>query len=494
MELKDKMIKFEEWQKRLSAFRLAFGIMGVDQTAVPPSQGSLYRAEMSSILHGEYRKILQDEEMYKIITDLSEEKDLDDKLAREVFLYKRQLDKERSVPREEYMAYSRLLDASSIDWLRAKKEEDYYGYAPKLQALIDGYKRIKSQEKGDLSLYDKMLDDHQPGWNMARYDVFFNHVKERLVPLIRESVKRPQPDRSFLNGSYSVHGQRRVMRKVCRMIGFTEDWGRISESEHPLTSCLSKGDVRFTTKYRLDDPSKAILSTVHESGHAWFGHNVDKDYDGSIIAGSISSGLHESQSRLCENHFGRSYAFWEMVLPMLKEEFPDQLGEIELDTFMAALDSIRPSLVRTEADEVTYPIHIMIRYEMEKAMFEGDLKASDLDKVWSDKYFEYLGIRPEKPSEGVLQDMHWPSGYFGYFPTYALGSAMAAQFCHAMREEIDPDGLIRAGKYTDIMKWLGEHVQKYGNFIEADEILTRVSGEPFNDEYYFRYLEEKYRY
>ncbi len=493
---REEMIqKFDSWQKRLSAYELAFSIMGVDQVAVPPSQGASYRAERSAILQGEYRKLLQDDEMYDIICRLKEmSDDLGGKLRREVELYHKELTKDRSVPFEEYMSCSKVLDESIMDWLRAKKEEDFEGYAPKLQAVIDGYKKIKSLEKSDLSLYDRMLDDHQPGWNMERYDEFFSHVKERVVPLVKAQALSGADDGTEIpfKGSFSADGQRKVMAKILEFIGFTDDWGRMTESEHPLTSTISRGDIRFTTKYREADPSQAILSTVHESGHSWFGHNVDREYDGSIIAGSISAGLHESQSRLCENHFGRSAAFWKVVFPWLKDEFPKELEGFNEETFLKKINQVKPTLVRTEADEVTYPIHIMIRYELEREFMEGDLKVSDLEKAWNDKYHEYLGIVPEKPSQGVLQDMHWPYAYFGYFPTYALGSAMAAQFYNAMTKDIDPEKLILEGRYTEIMKWLEEHVHRYADYFEADEVMKLATGEGFNDEYYFTYLESKY--
>ena len=280
-------------------------------------------------------------------------------------------------------------------------------------------------------------------------------------------------------------------RQVLQLLGVTDSWCIVTESEHPLTSFVSKGDIRFTTKYRPKDPAQAILSTVHESGHAWFGHNIDPKYDGTIIGGSISAGLHESQSRLCENHMGRSRVFWTKVYPWLKEEFGQQFNNIGFDDFYKGLMRVRPSLIRTESDEVTYPIHIMIRYELEKEIFEGGLMAVDLLDAWADKYEEYLGLRPDKPSVGVLQDMHWPYAYFGYFPTYALGSAFAAQFYEAMSKDIDPEKLILEDRYTEIMAWLRDHVQKYANRYSADEVLRMATGEDFNDEYYLRHLEKR---
>ena len=500
MKVSDKIKKFNEWEERLSAYRMALTLIGIDQTLGAPPQGAEYRDSRSAILQGEFRRLVKDEEMFGLIGELigeaSGELDPDPSkegdLRRRLELYHDELTRDRAVPLEVYMEYARILDRSKLKWLQAKKDEDYKGYAPCLQEVVDGYKKIVSLQDSPLGIYDRMLDQNQPGWTMARYDEFFRHVKERVVPIVKSNGERPKPDRSFLEGEYDIEKQRRVMAKVREMIGFTESWGRMGESEHPLTTGVSRGDVRFTTKFRKGDPSAAILSTIHESGHAWFTHNVDPRYEGTIIADSISAGLHESQSRFCENHLGRSAAFWEKVYPWLQEEFKEKLGGVSRNAFLSAVNAVRPSAIRTKADEVTYPLHILIRYELEREMMEGGLLAADLESAWNEKYSEYLGITPRIPSEGVLQDMHWPYAYFGYFPTYALGSAMAAQFYNAMCRDLDPEKLIREWKYTEIMAWLGTHVQRYANRYEADEVMKLATGEEFTDEYYFRHLEEKY--
>ena len=504
MTLKDKLNKFNNWKDRLSAYGLALTLLGVDQTFGSPASGAEYRMSRTAILRGEYVRVLQDEEMFGIIGELIKEPEgsLSEYLAdcpmdegdirRELELYHESLTKERNIPPEKYMEFSQILDRSKTAWLRAKAEEDFKGYAPYLKDVIDGYKEIMSLADSPLGLYDRMLDDNQPGWTQDKYDLFFSHVREQVVPMVKEAVKKPVPDMSFLKREYDAEGQRRVMKKILDFIGFTPDWGKTGESEHPLTTSLSRGDVRFTTKYRKHDISQAVLSTVHESGHGWFGHNVDPKYDGSIIARSISAGLHESQSRLCENHLGRSFAFWEKAYPWFKEEFPGELSGTDLNGFYKAISYSKPTLIRTESDELTYPLHILIRYELEKEMIEGGLEISSLDEAWNDKYEEYLGIRPGKPSEGVLQDMHWPYAYLGYFPTYALGSAMAAQFFDAMKRDIDPDQLIREGRYTEIMGWLRDHVHKYANRYPAEKVLKMATGEVFNDEYYFNWLRERY--
>ncbi|MBO5994666.1 MAG: carboxypeptidase M32 [Firmicutes bacterium] len=490
MSVDEKIKEFRVWEKRLSAYQMALSLMEIDQINGSPEEGAEYRGDRSAILYGEFMRLLQDDKMYEIICDLKDSDEVaDPDLKREIELHYESLTKERNIPPEEYEAFRKDLDRSTLQWLRAKKEEDFEGYAPYLQKVIDGYKKLTMLQDSPLGLYDRMLDDHQKGWNMKRYDEFFGHVKERVVPLIKDvSGRQPLP---VFNGSYPADGQRRVMKKVLQLLGVTDSWCRVTESEHPLTSFVSKGDIRFTTKYRLNDPTQAILSTVHESGHAWFGHNVDAKYDGTIIGASISAGLHESQSRLCENHMGRSKAFWTKVYPWLKEEFPEQFRGLGFDDLYRGLMTVQPSLIRTESDEVTYPIHIMIRYELEKEIFEGGLMAADLLDAWADKYEEYLGLRPDRPSVGVLQDMHWPYAYFGYFPTYALGSAFAAQFYEAMCRDIDPEKLILEDRYTEIMAWLRDHVKKYANRYPADEILKMATGEEFNDEYYLRHLMRK---
>lgn len=504
MNIKEKIIEFKNWQKRLSAYRMALSLIGADQTFGAPSEGAVYRSQRTAVLHGEYIKVYQDESMYDLMKSLDSlsEKELADEidgsvydagdLKRELNIILKQLDKERAITADEYVEFSMILDRSKQGWLEAKKNEDYKSYAPLLQEVIDGYKRIITLQNSSLSIYDRMLDDHQPGWNQYKYDRFFNDVKERVLPLVRncgsENISYILSGKEFPSDS-----QRRIMKKVREMIGFDPEWGKMGESEHPLTTFICKGDIRFTTKFRPYDPSQAILSTVHESGHAWFGHNIDPSYEGTFIGSTISAGFHESQSRLCENHLGRSRAFWQKVWPWFKEEFEEQLKDISFDKYYKSINTISPGLIRTESDEVTYPLHILIRYELEKDFMEGDLKASNLEEAWSDKYNEYLGIRPDRPSEGVLQDMHWPYAYFGYFPTYALGSAMAAQFFASLEKDLNTDELISNDKYSDIMAWLGNHVHRFANRYPSEEILRMATGTDFDDDYYFRHLESRYK-
>ena len=485
--------RFRIWRERLASYELALSVMGLDAGAGAPPEGKTYRGEKRAVLQGEYRRVWQEAGMEEIAARIAEDPEEDPDLRREAELAAVRLRRERQVPVEDYVELERLLAVSRRYWLRAKAEGDFPGYAPHLQAVVEQYRKITDRQEGEGSLYDKMLDSHQPGWNRERYDAFFGSLKKRLLPLLAEIQEaEPVPD-SFLHESYPVQGQRRVMKKLLPYLGVTEDWARMSESEHPLTTFLSRGDVRFTTKYRERDIAQAVFSTVHESGHAWFAHNVEEKYDGTLIGRTISAGLHESQSRLCENHLARSIPFWERNLPLFQEEFPRQLAGVSPEEFYRAANAVKPSLVRTEADEVTYPLHIMIRYELEKEMMEGGLKVLDLEEAWNEKYREYLGLAPGSAAEGVLQDMHWPYAYFGYFPTYALGSAMAAQVYAAMEKELDVPLLLKTDRYPEIMLWLREKLHRYGNRCPAKELIRKCTGEPFSEKWYLDWLEKKYR-
>jgi carboxypeptidase Taq len=268
---------------------------------------------------------------------------------------------------------------------------------------------------------------------------------------------------------------------------------RITKTIRPVTlrAWLIPG-VCIGLSYLLNNVASAILSTVHEVGHATYEHDCDDKYDGMILSEGISSGMHESQSRLFENYLGRSYAFWEYLFPILQKHFPAQLGNVTAKQFTDAVNVSRRSLVRTEADELTYPLHILVRYEIEKGLFDGSISTEGLDETWNALYEKYLGIKVPGAREGILQDVHWSDGSFGYFPTYALGSAFSAQFTAKMREEIDVDEALRSGHFEICIEWLKEHIHKYGCRYDADDIMKIATGREFDVNVYLDYLEEKY--
>ncbi|MBQ5412319.1 MAG: carboxypeptidase M32 [Oscillospiraceae bacterium] len=491
MGIEENRERFLAWQNRLSAYKMALTLIEIDATERPLNAGAEYRGEKAAVLSGEYMRVLKEEGIEDVMQKVASD-DPDSDIRKMAELYLEKFEESRKVPEKEYSDYQRILSESERQWLICKERADYDSYWPYLEKLVDAFTAIKMYANKGQDLFDQLLDDNEKGYNRARYDELFGKVRNEVVPLLREIEKAEQPDTSFLHRYYPADKQREFNRELMKFIRFDPSWGTVSESEHPVTTGLNRNDMRFTTKYRENDLVMAALSSMHESGHAYFGHQTDPKYDGTVILENIHAGMHESQSRLVENHIGRSRTFWEVNLPKLKAVFPDELNGIGNDEFYRAINAVKPSLVRTEADEVTYPLHIMIRYEIEKGIFSGEYKIRDLEEIWNEKYREYLGVNVLNARDGILQDMHWPYAYFGYFPTYLLGSAIAAQFAHKLFEDIDVDLLLREDRYSEIMDYLGEHIHRYGGICTTDEIIEKATGTQFDPAFYTDYLKAKY--
>ncbi len=491
MTKEELLKKYEEWVLKMSAYQMALAIIGVDKQTVAPKAGNEYRDLRTSILSGEAFSIQTDPEMKDVLEALLKE-DIDGDTRRAVELYYKEMMNIMSIPKDFFVEHSNLVNESYNAWLEAKTKDDYSIFAPYLAKVIEDSKKIYSYRNSTESLYNQMLDDFEPGMNEEKYDQFFNKVKERLVPLIQKVVNAKQVETDFLYQNYPVEDQKAFSKELLKYLHFDEEWGYQNETEHPFTSWTCENDCRTTTKYLPNNLPSAILSTVHEVGHATYEHDIDPKYDGMILSNGVSSGMHESQSRLFENYLGRTVSFWKANYPTLLKYFPKQLEGISVEKYVDAINASTPSLIRTEADELTYPMHILIRYEIEKGLFNGTIPVEKLNETWNKMYKEYLGVDVPNDRDGILQDVHWSDGSFGYFPTYALGSAFSAQFMKAMRKDIDVDKLLENNQFDEIIAWLKEHIHQYGCRYTADEIMLKATGEPFNPDYYLDYLEEKY--
>lgn len=327
---------------------------------------------------------------------------------------------------------------------------------------------------------------------MNELDQFFGMLREELVPLLKkvmESKASIQDD--FLTGDFPEEKQEELGRFLAEYVGFDFEKGVFSVSAHPFTTNLHNKDVRITTHYsrRVDS---SLFSVIHEAGHGIYEMGIRDDLTQTLLGQGTSMGMHESQSRFFENIIGRSKDFWIPIYGKVQEIFPDPFEKISLDTFVRAINKVHPDLIRTEADELTYSLHVLIRYEIEKALIEEDLDVEELPRIWADKYEEYLGIRPKTDKEGVLQDIHWSQGSFGYFPSYALGSAFGAQIYYHMKKILDFEGLLRQGKVEVIREYLRENIHQHGKMKTTRQILKDMTGEDFDPRYYIRYLKEKY--
>ena len=492
MNTSEKLKKYKDWIFRCSAYQMALNIISIDKQTVAPSAGSAYRDERSAYLSGELFSLETDPEIVTLLEDLKNDNDIDVEDKRAIELYYKRIMDTLCIPKDEYVAFKRLCDESFDAWLLAKSKADYSIFEPYLKRVIESKKKLYGYRNSDKSIYNQMLDDFEPGMSVEKYDIFFEALKNRLVPLIKKVTNAKQIKEDFLHQSFPVEEQKKFMDELLKYLHFDPSWGYQNESEHPFTSWTCENDCRTTTKYIENNVASAILSTVHEVGHAYYEHNINPKYDGMILSEGVSCGMHESQSRLCENYLGKTLAFWKYHYPRLQEVFPKQLDKVALEDFYKAINASKPSFVRTEADELTYPLHILIRYEIEKGLFDGSISTEGLDKTWNAKYKEYLGIDVPNDRLGILQDVHWSDGSFGYFPTYALGTAFAAQYVHTMKKDIDVDSLLENNHFDEIIKWLKENIHTYGFLYETPKLMKMVTGEDFDVNYFLDYIEEKY--
>jgi len=479
--------------EKAMAYQTAKILFEWDNETLAPEAAGPYTSKVVGTLSDSYFHIITDPEFQSLVNECKKEKGLAEVEAAIVREAAEEIEELEKVPAEEYRAFSELVSESTRSWAKAKKDQDFESFAPILKKIIDYQKKFaKYRAKDGQKLYDVMLDTYEKGFDMETLDRFFGELKEELVPFLKELMDRKKDiDDSFLTGDYPEEKQEQAARFFAEYVGFDFDKGVLAVSAHPFTTNLHNHDVRITTHYS-DRVDSSLFSVIHEAGHGIYELGIRDDLTQTLVGQGASMGMHESQSRFFENIIGRNPAFWEPVYTKLQEIFPEQLKSVMLEQFVKAVNKVEPGLIRTEADELTYSLHVLIRYEIEKQLIEEDLSVDELPKLWADKYEEYLGIRPENVSEGVLQDIHWSQGSFGYFPSYALGSAFGAQMYAFMKKHMDFDGLLKKGDISAIREYLREHIHQYGKLKTSREILKEMTGEDFTPKYYIQYLKDKY--
>ena len=402
----------------------------------------------------------------------------------------REYRKVKAVPPDEFQAFNELTAQSQMVWETARAKRDYDMILPYYEKIIEYKRRLCDWYGYEEHPYDALLDDFEKGATVKMLDGFFGVLREKIVPLIK-AINQAGNYPKAIEGIFDVEKQKQLSPWLSGFVGYDDTRGKTGEVEHPFCTTINIHDVRITTKYHSDNLLAAIYSTIHESGHALYEQNMDEGLVRYRLADGASTGIHESQSRLFENMICRSRAFAGQLLPQLRKQF-DYFEGWDEEMLYRAVNIAKPSLIRIEADELTYSLHIMVRYELEKGLAAGDIKAAELPRLWDDKYEEFLGIRPDNVADGVLQDVHWSNGYIGYFPTYALGTAYGAQMIHAMKKSINIDDAVEKGDLSPVSGWLKENIHKYGMALTPAELIQQATGEPFNPEYYADYLKEKF--
>jgi carboxypeptidase Taq len=465
------------------------------QTYMPPG-GALgrgnQRATVSSLAHEKFTSA-QVGQLLEDLKPLSEELDPDSDDARLIKVTNREYQKNTKVPSSYVAEFTKLTTMAHPVWESARAENDFDKFQPMLERLIEMRQRYADFFAPYDHVYDPLLDDFEPGLKTSDVKAIFEALRPQQVELVQAISERKQVEDSFLYLHYDEQKQWDFGVEVISKYGYDWKRGRQDKSVHPFTTNFGIDDVRITTRVDPEFFNTALFGTLHEAGHGLYELGIDHALARTPLASGASLAVHESQSRMWENLVGRSLPFWEHFYSRLQEYFPSQLGEIDLMTFYKGINKVEPSLIRVEADEATYNLHIMLRLELEIAMMEGNLQAKDLPEAWNARFQEYLGITPPNDTQGVLQDVHWSSGFIGYFSTYALGNLISLQLWERIRQDIpDLDENTRKGDFSALLSWLAENVRQYGAKFEPQELVQRVTGSKIDPVPYIKYLKEKF--
>lgn len=492
MELNEALQQLEVLQKKMYAYNTALSSLYLDSVTTAPGDTAEGRGVAMGILAGEAQKLITDPQVGSLLEFLSSHSsELTFPQKRQVEELKRDYGQMTRIPADEYMEYTMLTNEASDVWHRAKETDDFELFRPVLEKLVEFNKKFAGYYDSTKKPYDALLNEYERGTDMEYLDRFFDTIRERLVPLIHAVSQAPQIDDSFLHRHYPIEAQKKFSDYLMEVLGLDRNHCTIGETEHPFTLEFNNKDVRITTNYAENNVTSSMYSVIHEGGHAKYELGIRDDLQYTRLAGGVSMGVHESQSRFYENLIGRSRPFIEVIFPKMQELFADQLNDVTAERMYRAVNRVEPSLIRTEADELTYCLHVMIRYEIEKQLIGGTLAVKDIPAVWNRLYEEYLGVRVPNNREGCLQDSHWSGGSFGYFPSYALGSAYGAQMLKNMEKDMDVMGPVSRGDLTGVSAWLKEKVHQYGSLLEPADVVKNACGE-FDPTIYTDYLTEKY--
>lgn len=492
-----KIKKLLEHYKEISLLTKISALLDWDLNVNLPAKGADLRAQESAYLAGtitdkwldsEFRKNL--ESLQGVENSLSGvEKAVVRNLNRAAKYYLK-------VPKEIIVKKSEVVSKAFMIWQKARKDNRFADFLPILEELINLDKIIASHLGYKRNPYDALLDQFEPGLTFALAKKIFKKLQPELTNLLKKITKA----KGFSKGSQLVEGlfnypiseQKQLSLFVTKKMGYDYGAGRLDVSAHPFTLEMGQSDVRITTRYNEKDFRESFTSSVHEAGHALYEQGINEEFEATPLEGGVSFAIHESQSRFWENQIGRNPNFLEYLTPIFQAFYPGQLEGVGSETLTKLFNMVKPSLIRVEADEVTYCLHIILRFELENDLINGKLRTADLARAWNKKMKKYLGVVPATERDGVLQDVHWSHGNFGYFPTYALGNLYAAQFTNQMKKELPFDELLKRGEYGTILSWLRENIHQYGSLYWPDELIKKVTGKSLDPGYFISYLKEKY--
>ena len=491
MEAYDEFIQRVKDIHRLGALQ---GHLGWDQEVLMPTKGAASRGEMMAWLAGKRHEQLTDGRMGELL-GLLESMTLDIDQAANVREMRRSYDQAICLPKAFVESFAQARSEALVAWQSAREASDFEAFKPALTNLIDLTKQKIELLGVSSTPYDVLLDEYEVGMTVEDYDPLFAGLRERLVPLLQAITQAQETsDEPVLPTDvvFAVEAQKAFCEAVSNHMGFDFEAGRMDASTHPFSAGLWPGDTRFTTRFDEKDPFSCLYAVMHETGHALYEQGLDHDHRYTPRGGAVSLGVHESQSRFWENQIGRTPAFWKVVLPWFRSAFPDA-PEVDEHTLNRLANRVEKGFIRVEADEVTYNLHVMLRYEIEKQLFNGDLEVDDLPTAWNTMFKAWFDVEVPEDRLGCLQDIHWSMGAFGYFPTYTLGNLYAAQLLEAMAADLgDIDELVASGNWEPMLTWLRPRIHERGSQVSPAQLIEDATGSPPSPEPFLRYVERKY--
>ena len=489
-ELKDRL-------REISDLKAALAVLSWDQMTLMPTGGSEARSRQMATLELLSHEKFVSPELGKLLDGLQsllKQLPPDSPTAALIRVTTRDYQKAIKIPPSFAAQFSAHTSKTYEAWLKARQEQNFKIVGPLLEKTLEFSRKMANFYPGYQHIADPLIDQLDEGMTVRIIRPLFQRLRAELAPLVQKITSQPGSDDSCLRGHFSEAGQLEFGLKVARHLGFDFQRGRQDKSPHPFTTSFAINDVRITTRVREDFLAEALFSTVHETGHALYEQGINPDFDGTPLADGASMSVHESQSRLWENIVGRSRNFWIYFYPRLQALFPQQLKRFPLETFYRAINKVGRSLIRTDADEVTYNLHVMLRFDLETELLEGKLAVKDLPEAWNERYRKDLGVVPPDEAVGVLQDMHWYSGTIGgYFQSYTLGNILSAQFYEAAIKALPQiPSEIEAGNFNSLHSWLKDNIYRYGRQYSAAEIIKTATGRDLEIEPYIKYLKAKY--
>lgn len=494
--MQKKLEQFKRMIMEVTDLGHAEAVLGWDQQVYMPRGGGEDRGDILETIASLAHQKFTCNEMGELLAELkpyAETLDADSDDACLIQRVAHRYDKETRVPTEWVVDFTRVTTLAQMAWEEARAKSDFAIFQPHLEKVVDLRRAYASFFQPYDHVYDPLLDGFEPGLKTAEVQQIFDALRPQQVALLKEIAAKPEIDDAVMHIPYDEQGQWDFGVEVITRFGYDWNRGRQDKSVHPFTTSFGINDVRITTRFDPSRAASALFSTMHEAGHAMYEQGFPASLRRLPLADGASMAVHESQSRMWENLVGRSKAFWKFFYPRLVQKFPQQLKGVSLEQYYRGINKVEPSLIRVEADEATYNLHIMLRLELEIGLMDGSVQVADLPGLWNKKMQEYLGVTPPNDREGVLQDVHWSGGMIGYFPTYALGNLVSAQLWEKIMENIpDLEDQISQGKFDDLLAWLRTHIHRHGAKYEPQQLIKKVTGTGIRPDPYMRYLRAKY--